>query len=179
MPSVSVTQGSLGGSVGDHMVVTAVNAGAGSYEATLAPDAAWADGGWVRAAVMVETEDSLGNTEVLRRWPFFGSGVTEYAEQGFSFDPIVERQVSAMSASPSVAPSIAPSAAPSAAPSGSPSSSPSASPTSLPAAAPTAAPTGSPSGSPTSTPSSVSHPRPEVFEARFQSRIVGVHEARP
>ena len=62
-------------------------------DAALTPDAAWSLGGWVKAAVMVETEDSLGNTEVARRFPFFGSGVTEYADQGSSFTPIVEVQV--------------------------------------------------------------------------------------
>ena len=35
---------------------------------------------------MVQTEDTLGNTEVARKFPFFGSGITDYASQATPAD---------------------------------------------------------------------------------------------
>jgi hypothetical protein len=111
MPSLSVTQGTQGTSVGGNLVLAA-HAVDGSYGASLSPGgSAWPVGGALELAFMVQTRDSLGNTEVLRRIPFFGSGVTEYAEQGFSFDPVVSVEVVAggpTTAAPTTTPTPSP-----------------------------------------------------------------------
>ena len=48
---------------------------------------AWSLGAEWRVAMMVETTDSLGNSETSRSFPFFGSSATLYAAQGFRFKP--------------------------------------------------------------------------------------------
>ena len=69
-------------------MLEATNAGGGVYTFGLAPDSAWVLGGQLAFALMVETVDSLGSSEVLRRIPFWGSDVPLYAAQGFAFVPI-------------------------------------------------------------------------------------------
>ena len=49
----------------------------------------WSTGAEWRVAMMVETTDSLGNSETSRRFPFFGSSATLYAKQGFRFKPFL------------------------------------------------------------------------------------------
>ena len=55
---------------------------------------------------MIETVDSLGNSEVLRRIPFWGSDVPLYAAQGFGFVPIQSVTVGQAPPSPSVPPAL-------------------------------------------------------------------------
>ena len=106
MPALLVTQGTESGSVSGHQVLTAAHVADGLFGVTLAPGGAWSEG-QLQAAVMVQTTDALGGTSVLRRFPFFGSDVTEYADQGYSFDPVLTVDVTA--AAPTAPTSAAPS----------------------------------------------------------------------
>ena len=112
---LTVVTGSHIGDVDNHVVLAASASGGGQYSVALSPGVGgWPLGAQLRAAIMVQTEDALGTTGVVRRAPFFGSGVAEYAEQGFSFDPIITVGVGfASTGRPTGLPTLQPSSAPS------------------------------------------------------------------
>ncbi|KAL1518511.1 hypothetical protein AB1Y20_002800 [Prymnesium parvum] len=74
--------GSSGGTAGtsSNWIVNAVHVGGGAYRAAVYPSGGWelvaADAG---VAVMIETEDALGQGEAERNFPFLGSNAEPYA----------------------------------------------------------------------------------------------------
>ena len=45
-------------------------------------------------AIMVETDDALGDTEAERRFPFFGTSAPLYAQLGYTFEAFLEFRIS-------------------------------------------------------------------------------------
>jgi len=74
--------------------------GTGVYILRASGLAAWVTGAEWRVAMMMETTDSLGNSETTRRFPFFGSSATLYTAQGFHFEPFRVAVVAASLALP-------------------------------------------------------------------------------
>ena len=62
----------------------------------------------IEVAVMVQTEDTLGNTEVARKFPFFGSGITDYASQAAPADSDPAPPLTHPAPSPATAPPLRP-----------------------------------------------------------------------
>ena len=61
--------------------------GTGVYSLRASGQFAWITGAEWRVAMMMETTDSLDNSQTTRRFPFFGSSAALYKAQGFSFEP--------------------------------------------------------------------------------------------
>jgi hypothetical protein len=91
-----------GNSLEGNLLASAASQGGGTgvYILRASGLAAWVTGAEWRVAMMMETTDSLGNSETTRRFPFFGSSATLYTAQGFHFEPFRVAVVAASLALP-------------------------------------------------------------------------------
>ena len=85
-PPLSFSLGTEAGFSGESNLLTqTAHVSGGTYGIIADSTDEWEIGAMWNVAMMIETTDALGASETTRRFPFFGSSASEYAEQGFSF----------------------------------------------------------------------------------------------